>query len=103
MHQGVNLKLCVVKGVLGGSNHVAIDYLSYPRIQTHLSGRQDGYVIFVDYPRFFFDLVWTSFLLQVFACQPEQNVFFTVFASKESSEYFSTLFTAHELFKRVSP
>ena len=36
MHQGVDLKLCFVEGVLRRRDHIAIDNVTNPRIQTHL-------------------------------------------------------------------
>ena len=36
MHQGVNLKLSFVEGVLRRGDHIAIDNVTNPRIQTHL-------------------------------------------------------------------
>ena len=36
VHQGVDLQLGLVKGVLVGRHHVAVDNLPYPGVQAHL-------------------------------------------------------------------
>ena len=39
MHERVDLELRLVKGVLGRRDHVAVDDLAHPRVQTHLFQR----------------------------------------------------------------
>ena len=36
MHEGVDLQLRLIEGVLGGGHHVRVDDLAHPRVQRHL-------------------------------------------------------------------
>jgi hypothetical protein len=44
MHEGVDLKLGLVKCVIGGRDHVSVDDLSDSRVQTHLGRGENSSV-----------------------------------------------------------
>ena len=103
MHQGVDLQLGLVESVRRWFDHILVDHFTYSTIQAyleddamksagrrrsraHLFGRENGDVILVNGSRFFFDDVRILLVLQRFTRHPEEEVFFTVFGSKEFAE-----------------